>query len=311
MSIGFAQTSTDTVGTAFEVASVKPQKPPSVDPFQLDTVIAAVPLMRGGPGTATPGRIRYSNVTLMAVIMKAYGIEADQVLGPGWLTKDRYAIDAIVPSGATREQFLKMLQNLVAERFKLAFQWEQRRFKVYRIVTAGGAPKLKPSALTDEGDQDDDPATALARARSAQLDSRGCPVIPPTRRQWIGGRNNCLAFVGYTMPDLARDLGGMVGHEIGIKTRAHVIDATGLNGRFDFNLEYDLTYHMMINNPIVGEHIKSSNPISIFKAIETQLGLKLEPTTSELKVMVIQQGGCPGSSGKLSGGSRPIRVGSG
>jgi uncharacterized protein (TIGR03435 family) len=49
----------------------------------------------------------------MYLIMKAYGIHADQVNGADRLTTDRYLVDAIVPPGATMEQFQQMLQNLL------------------------------------------------------------------------------------------------------------------------------------------------------------------------------------------------------
>ena len=36
------------------------------------------------------------------------------------------------------------------------------------------------------------------------------------------------------------------------------------------------------------ENIRTTNPISIFKAVEKDMGFKLEPATMKLKVMVIR-----------------------
>jgi len=250
--------------------------------------VAGLPLMRGGPGTATPGRIRYSNVTLMGLIVKAYEVYSDQVQGPGWLTEDPYAIDAIVPPGATLEQFRQMLRNLLVKRFKLAVQWEEKDFKVYRLLIASDGPKLQESAVVEPGGDNEDPLMARVGAMKAPLDSRGCPVLPPTSRNAIG-RNNCMTFVGFSIPDLVWRLEMLVGTETGAHSSAHIIDATGLTGRFDFKLDYDHGYHVMMNMPSVPPNIiRSSNTISIFKAVEEQLGLRLEPVTSKLKVMVIQ-----------------------
>jgi uncharacterized protein (TIGR03435 family) len=135
----------------FEAASVKAMRPVAVDPTQPGTVMSAIQIKRGGPGTSMPGRTHYANVTLMALIMKAFDIHPDQVVGPAWLTEDRYMVDAVVPSGATLEQFRQMLQRLIVERFKLAVQWEERDLKVYRLRVATGGAKLKASAVTSGG----------------------------------------------------------------------------------------------------------------------------------------------------------------
>jgi uncharacterized protein (TIGR03435 family) len=58
----------------------------------------------------------------MSLIMKAYDLHPDQISGPSWLTDDRYSVDAVVPAGATLEQFRQMLQRLLVERFKLTVQ---------------------------------------------------------------------------------------------------------------------------------------------------------------------------------------------
>jgi uncharacterized protein (TIGR03435 family) len=286
--VAFAQT--------FDAASVKALRiADPIDPMNPGTIAAGLPMMRGGPGTSTPGRIRYSNVTLFGLLMKAYGFEADQIAGPGWLKEDRYAIDAVVPSDTTAEQFHLMLQKLLVERFKLAVDWEERDFRVYRLVVANGGPKLKPSAVTE--DEDWDFASATAAGAQAKLDARGCPILAPTRR-FSFGRNTCTSYVGESMPEFAGKLGMMIASETGANfgpraSWAHVVDATGLSGRFDFSLDYDTGYWIRMNAPNFPANLReqnhSTNPVSIFKAVEAQLGLKLEPATARLKAMIVRQ----------------------
>jgi len=281
----------------FDAASVKSlRKPDPIDPMNPGTIAAGIPIYRGGPGTSTPGRIRYTNVTLFGLLMKAYGFEADQIVGPGWLREDRFLIEAVVPEGTTREQFLVMLQNLLVERFKLAVDWEEREFRVYRLVVAPGGPKLTPSAVTEAGDDWDLPS-AMAIGQQAKLDAHGCPILPPNRR-FSSGRNNCTRYVGESMQEFAAKLGMMIANETGANfgprgSWAHVVDATGLGGRFDFSLDYDLGYWTRMNAPnfpaAMRENNHSSNPVSIFKAVEAQLGLKLEQSTARLKAMIIRQ----------------------
>jgi uncharacterized protein (TIGR03435 family) len=287
--IGLAQPALE-----FEAASVKLQTPVAIDPMNPATISAAMQRLKGGPDTSTPGRIHYSNVSLKALIMKAYDLYADQIAGPDRLAQDRYAIDAIVPEGATAGQFQQMLQTLLAKRFQLAFEWEERDFKVYRLRVAKDGPKLKFSTVTEAG-EDDDPLYPTAAAAQAKQDSRGCLLLPTTRK--VGaGRNGCMTYVGWSIPDLTMNLGMMVAWETGTNYGpkggwAHILDETGLTGRFDFTLQYDTTYYSMLNAPNIPANLRPSAPKSdsIFKAVESQLGLKLEPMTARLKAMVIRR----------------------
>jgi uncharacterized protein (TIGR03435 family) len=103
---------------AFEVASVK-QAAPSNGPVRSS--------MRGGPGTSDPGRITYTNVTLMSVLLRAYEVKSYQASGPDWLSSERYDIAAEIPPGATKEQFNLMLQRLLADRVHLALHHETKQ----------------------------------------------------------------------------------------------------------------------------------------------------------------------------------------
>jgi len=257
-----------------------------------------MPMTRGGPGTSSPGRIHYSNVTLMLLLMKAYGLHDDQVQGPGRLTSDRYMLDGIVPPGATAEQFQKMLQNLLLKRFRLAFRWEERDFRIYHLVLAEGGSKLKRSAVVERGDAEDDQSALVASLKLPPVDESGCPSLPLTRRGFSGrgGKGNCQTFVGYSMAELAEKLEFYVGAETATAdfahlSYAHVIDDTGLRGRFDFHFNYDpMSFLAKTAGFPAPANLKDRFPSSesIFKVVQSQLGLKLEATTSKLKRMSIQ-----------------------
>ncbi len=112
---------------AFEVASIKQAAPQPAGMMRV--------MMRGGPGTPDPGQLTFSNVTLKNVLMNAYDVKGYQIQGPGWLDTERYDITAKIPKGASKEQFRLMLQNLLAERFKVGLH---RETKEMPIVFAGG-----------------------------------------------------------------------------------------------------------------------------------------------------------------------------
>jgi uncharacterized protein (TIGR03435 family) len=101
----------------FDAATIKPSQ--------------AAPLMlEGGPGTKSPGRIKYYGIPLVVLIRRAYGLRDFQLPSlPPASAAQRYDIVATIPAGAgstgaTQQQFDAMLRNLVTDRFHLRFHNE-------------------------------------------------------------------------------------------------------------------------------------------------------------------------------------------
>ena len=94
--------------------------------------------MRGGPGTDDLGQITYPRVPLLTLLTKAYGVGADQVSGPSWLTTEMYSVVAKIPPNTTKDDFNLMLQNLLAERFHLTLRHESKDFPGYELVGEHG-----------------------------------------------------------------------------------------------------------------------------------------------------------------------------
>ena len=92
---------------------------------------------RGGPGTSDPGRIHMIAWGMFWLIMKAYDVEIDQIVGPPWIMENSgpnvYQIDATMSPRTTKAQYQLMLQQLLQERFGLRIHREKRR---YRTLTA-------------------------------------------------------------------------------------------------------------------------------------------------------------------------------
>ena len=113
---------------SFGVASVKPVN------------LASHPVFgnRGGPGTPDPGRIHLCCVGMFSLLMRAYDVEIDQIIGPSWIMENMgpnlYQIDATMSPGTTKAQFQLMMQNLLVERFQLAVHRETRNFPGYELV---------------------------------------------------------------------------------------------------------------------------------------------------------------------------------
>src|SRR5579862_1891132 len=77
----------------FEVASVRASGPQSTGPA------GARQLKSGGAGTNDPERLTYTLMPFRYLLMDSYGVQLDQIAGPGWID-DRYDIAAKVPLGA-------------------------------------------------------------------------------------------------------------------------------------------------------------------------------------------------------------------
>jgi len=123
---------------AFEVASIKPAAPQPEGMFRIGM---------GGD----EGRITYTGVPLKLVMTRAYGVKQHQISGPSWLDSERFDINAKIPDGVSREQVPAMLQNLLAERFKMTIRRETKEQSVYALVVGKNGPKLTKASEEDGG----------------------------------------------------------------------------------------------------------------------------------------------------------------
>ena len=137
----------------FEVASVKPT---AIDDIKFRS--GAVRL-----GSRVYGdRAEYTYMTLRQLIAEAYQVRSWQVVGPAWLTTERFDVVCKMPAGSRKEDAPLMLQSLLADRFKLAVHRELKEQSVTALVLGMGGPKLKESPseaplnlgeAPEEGDQ--------------------------------------------------------------------------------------------------------------------------------------------------------------
>jgi uncharacterized protein (TIGR03435 family) len=256
---------------AFEVASVKPN-----DATQMRV------MQRFLPG----GGFEAFNVTLGAVIRLAYRLQDFQVVGePDWVHTERFDILAKAPDGAEQSEVGLRIQSLLAERFNLRAHMETRDRPIYALTVARAdgslGPQLRPSAADCE---------AIAAARRGG----GPPPAPPRpgERPLCGqtSRPGGISGGGATMAQLAIILARFTGRI--------VLDRTDLAGGFDFDLEFtpDPPARQGIGLggglPIPpGATVGTADPqaVSIFTAVEEQLGLKLEAQTGPVEVLVIEQ----------------------
>ena len=230
----------------------------------------------------TPTRFNAINVTLRQLIQAAYSRRAfDDIMifgGPTWLDTDHFDVIANTKGdlatlylgdgrGSPGLAYL-MLRTLLAERFKLVAHTEMRTLPVYALVVAR-EDKLQRS--------DVDCDAVLAEMAAAIREGR-----PPAAREPRGvarcafapgpGR---LSANSVTMSQFADTLAGSVNRP--------VVDRTGLNGTFTFDLKWTPEQPGVTPNDFP----------SIFTAVQEQLGLKLQSTQAPIEVIVIDRAETP------------------
>jgi uncharacterized protein (TIGR03435 family) len=128
-----------------------------------------------------PGRIALNGDPLKVILMEAFKVKMDQIVGPSWLDADCFSIVAKMPEGATRDQLPAMLQALLVERFKLAIHKETHLRAGYALIVDKNGPKFKESDPTSPAARPRGQVTfgfAPAAGRVQRLYHRGlaCPL---------------------------------------------------------------------------------------------------------------------------------------
>ena len=247
----------------FEVATVKPGAP---DARPIPAEIEEQVRFQGGPGSSTPDQIDYKSVTLQLLLRRAYSVKADQVIGPDWLTSDRYDISAKVPVGSNQEQVRLMLQRLVADRFHVRMHRDTKKLSVYTLTVAKGGPKLQPPEVV--------PVITDPEERRAELRKQSLALLQQAQaRMAAGGPRSLRNFFlkKATVEKFAEMLSGYV--------QRPVKDQTQLTGSYSFHLEWVPDGGQPGSDGLSGP--------TIFAALEEQLGLTIKASNDEFEVLVI------------------------
>lgn len=227
----------------FEVASIKPSKPG-----------ATVRGIRPAPGGQ---RYAAQSWPLRGFIYVAYRMKEEQVVGgPAWMDTDFFDMNAEAAKPSTVDELHVMLQNLLADRFKLKFHHETKEMPVYSLaLDKSGAKNLKPNQAKSGGDPWIDQAT-----------------VKPFHDKWTG-KFAPMEFLAW---------------RLSLILERPVVDDTGLKSGYDFELAFtrELPLGTNPNGLINGEPIDTSGP-TVFDALREQLGLRLEAKRGPADILVI------------------------
>jgi len=254
--------------TTFEVASIKPATPLGPLGMRADR--------RGGPGTNDPGLYTCQNCPVEWVVSEAYDLQPWEYAGPDWLQHVRFDFAAKVPAGTTKEAFRTMLQNLLADRFRLAVHREKKEMAVYELTVARNGPKFRESAPRNAPDGND--------GSNLRLDKDGFPIL---------GRGTTMAVVSgharirsddQPIAWFARMLSGQL--------QSPVTDGTKLQGKYDFIVSWSIAADGASGGSGGDSGAGSLRPADLYRealigAVQSQLGLKIEKKKGQAEVLVI------------------------
>ena len=210
------------------------------------------------------GDFTANNVSPHSLLQLAYHIQDTQLAGePEWFKSTTYDIDAKVDASVVDEMHKlsedqrnlvnqHMLQQFLADYFKVTLHQESRDLPVYELLIAEGGPKLQKAEKH-----------GFMHMGVGELSSQGTPVTLLTAQ-------------------LSQRLGRTV------------VDKTGLDGDYAFNLHWTPDAEEQARIRAAGlppELMKAGQPaasgLPLLTAVEEQLGLKLQPQTERVQVLVI------------------------
>jgi uncharacterized protein (TIGR03435 family) len=129
-------------GMAVSITLVAQQQLGKIE-FEVVSIKPADPNAPGHVVQQSPGRFRGQNLRLFELIMSAWHLNRDQLIGgPNWLETAGWDIDARLPAGANPAELPQMMQSMLADRFRLATHREIRALAVYALTVVKSGIKL-------------------------------------------------------------------------------------------------------------------------------------------------------------------------
>src|SRR5262249_41038987 len=199
------------------------------------------------------GRYELRQATMLDLIKTAYAVDPDTIFGgPPWMDWDRFDVSAKATAGTSQDTARLMLRNLLSDRFQLSVHEDKKPMPTFVLSRGRGQLKLKPAG---EGG-------------NPGCHSEPPPKAPPGVPPFIAA--TCRSVTMEAFAGLLRDLSAEY-------VQYPVINTTGLEGAWDFDFRWTP------RGPLMG----GRGGISLFDAIDSKLGIRLEAQTAPLPVWVV------------------------
>ncbi len=283
--------------TEFDVAEIKPSAPGSAPtgPVMMANggmVMAVRAGGRGGPPPFQNDRVNLVSYTVRQLINLGWNLSGnDQIAdAPKWIDSDHYDLIAKAPAGAgstptsatgrgapvDMDVFRPMIRAVLQDKFKMAVHFEDKPSTAWVLTAA--KPKLQKTA---------DPASHTKYVNGPGPDGKDPRKANPAIGRLVYCQNMTIGEFAALLPGIA---GGYINNT--------VVDATGLEDRYDFTLNFSaagLVNGLVRGGGDSGAASAGTGPgaadpsggLSLADAISKQLGLKLEMQKRPAPVMVI------------------------
>ncbi len=257
-----AQEQTENAGATISNVDV------SIKPSELSTQTYAASGVHLVKMMYSPTGFKAANASLQTIIQEAYGVQASQIAhAPEWIKTAAYDVQIETGDKANdagreespeqrRARGQRVLQGILAGRFKLNVHREIRELPSYALVIAEDGGKLQPAKPA--GSYPDGIKGPEGRLMGTSM-----------RMKLDGGQAVGMDVRNASTADLASQLSRQLG--------SVVVDKTGLTGNYDFALNWTSDASQ---NP-------EASASSLFTALQEQLGLKLEPQKAPMEVLII------------------------
>ena len=204
-----------------------------------------------------PGGERYvaACLPLRNIISTASWIRFYQVIGgPNWLDNDPYDITGVAARPSTISELHIMMQNLLVERFRLQIHHETREQQAYVLTIGKSGPRnLKSHPPTYASDLN------VQETRDGLHDKLSFTATPIAYLVWL----------------------------LTIRVDGAVVNQTGIQGSFDFELAYTFEPAPPNPNAPAGAPILDDSGPRLAEALRDQLGLRLEARKAPVDYLVI------------------------
>jgi uncharacterized protein (TIGR03435 family) len=214
------------------------------------------------------GRLTAFGLTMKDLISFAYNLD-DYMLpgGEKWLDTDRFDIIAKADPTVTDGTLQAMLRTLLAQRFHLKSHFEEQPVAVWALTAPKGKAKLKETAGEEHA---------------------GCVRTPKDGAFTYSCRNTTMAQFADKLPN--------VGGAAQYLNEHPMVDLTGLKGAYDFDIVWSPPARVYGRGgrgdggglPVGGIAVDApTGGLTIFQAIDKQLGLKLSVEKHSMSIVVI------------------------
>jgi uncharacterized protein (TIGR03435 family) len=229
--------------------------------------------------------------------------------GPDWVRTMEFDVQALLPPGipayterqmerGEAPEIQRMLQAMLAERFKLVLKRESRELPVYILSVAPNGAKLTP-ARERPASIERDGGVNRANPSAGSWGTREFPDCSSLRRMIEEGvdneaANRCRrhdygAGTVFGGVDATRATLDRFAGQLQAMTQRPVVNRTGIPGVFDYDLIFAPTLPSLAV-PVARQTSEGRTILSwptLFKAIEEQMGLRLESLQGPVETFVI------------------------